>query len=98
MGQHVVLSDSQQKEYWQVRDHLPIKRTYIGQCKSCGRRIPHGYLATVTKWKVEKRNGVTRMVADEVYCRSVECSSHVTPQPTHRRRRIVKQQVETPVD
>ncbi len=45
-----------------------------GPCANCGRGIPWGYLAIVTKWEVLDRGTMRVQVPAKMFCRNEPCA------------------------
>jgi hypothetical protein len=73
--QRVVLTQAQKDEYNAIDLAVPPK--IMDRCAQCGRGIPHGYLALVTKWTtVVWGSGYVVHKPAEMYCR--DCGLNVS--------------------
>lgn len=84
MSFHVELTPQQSKEYYDLLALPKPVPVLQGSCAGCGRGIPAGYLAVITKWSTVNRGGLPFMVPREMYCRG--CRSEVSAPVKHRRK------------
>jgi hypothetical protein len=85
MSMKVQLTAQQEAEVEKLKQ-LPFKAPLAGECASCHRGIPLGYVPHVTKWRVRDYGGLRTQEPSEMFCS--ECVGMIDV-PKSKRQRIL---------